>query len=168
MNLNIKKVIKLASIIVILLEANSISSQTIKRQTISCVGSSGTTDGVAMQQTIGQPYFTKAHYDNSIGLRPGFQQFSKVRVETIDNDTKLNVNIFPNPASYLVSIESSEVIENGVIQLFDINGRLIFKEKIDLFKNYAINCENYQNGVYFITIHDEQNNKCTSKLIITK
>lgn len=143
-------------------------AQSVKRQTIGSACSSNTIDGVSVEQTIGQPYFTGAYYDNNLGLRPGFQQLSKIQVESIHSTLKLHLNVYPNPASYSVTIQSSDTIKSGLVQVMDINGKIILEEKVNQVDTYSINCESWQSGSYYMSLYDEQNNKYTAKLIITK
>lgn len=143
-----------------------IKAQSIKRQSIASNGSSALIDGISIQQTIGQSYFTAGYYDNETGLRPGFQQFSKFRLKSIQS-TYLNLNVYPNPAAYSVTIQSEDIIKDVLLQVTDLQGKLIFTETIAELATYHINCESWQNGIYFITLCNKKN-KYSSKLIITK
>ena len=59
------------------------------------------------------------------------------------------------------------VFRNDVLfQVVDINGKLILNEKINEMKTHSINCETWINGVYFISLSNNQNNKYSTKLII--
>jgi len=142
-------------------------AQSVKRQSIASSGSSALTDGVSVQQTIGQPYSTAGYYDKETSIHPGFQQFSVFHLEPILS-TYLNLGVYPNPAAYAVTLESPDIIKDAFIQVTDINGKLLLSEKVAEMKTYSIHCEAWQNGSYFISLYDTQNNKYSSKLIITK
>jgi hypothetical protein len=64
-------------------------------------------------------------------------------------------NVIPNPAANMFEIRSSENIE--LIELFDVNGRLI---KVSTLKQMWIN--DLSNGVYFVRL----NHQHMEKLII--
>lgn len=82
-----------------------------------------------------------------------------------------NISIFPNPTDGLVNLhfENKNTSDKISIKVYDMIGKLIF-EKIDvelISNSFSINLENLINGIYFISI--QQNNKTTSKkLIINK
>jgi len=142
-------------------------AQSIKRQSIASNGSAATIDGISIRQTIGQPYFTSAYYDNETGLRPGFQQFSRFNLELIQS-AYLNLKVYPNPAVETVTLESENAIKDALIQVRDINGKLLLNETIAELKTYSIHCETWTNGAYFIHLSDKNNTTYLSKLIITK
>jgi len=143
-------------------------AQTIKRQSIGSYGSSTLSEGVLIRQTIGQPYFTAGYYGDEMGIRPGFQQPPNFSLVLINSTFNFSLDVYPNPAAYSVTIESSDVINNALLQVVDMNGKQILNEKVAELKSYLINCELWSSGFYFITLYDEQQNKYSSKLIITK
>ena len=142
-------------------------AQVIRRQSIGGYGS-GMVDGVLVQQTTGQPYATTAFYSNEISVRPGFQQPSKYVLETIHSNLTISLNVYPNPATSSVTIQSPEAITNALIQVRDMDGNLVLNEKVAELKTYWINSETWQKGFYFINLYDGQNNMYSSKLIISK
>lgn len=140
-------------------------AQTLKRQCIASTGNCILENGTTVQQTIGQPYGTTSFYTNKTRYNPGFQQpvFS---VETIKSS--INATVFPNPASNQITIETNLTLENVIIQIIELSGKLVLNEKINEFKSYTINCADWSNGVYLITLSDSKNNLYSSKLIISK
>lgn len=142
-------------------------AQAIRRQSIGGYGSD-MIDGVLIQQTAGQPYATTAFYSNEISVRPGFQQPSKYTLELIHSDLTISLNVYPNPATSSVTIQSPEAISNALIQVRDMDGNLLLNEKVAELKTYVINSETWQKGFYFINLYDGLNNKYSSKLIISK
>jgi len=146
------------------------NAQGIKRQNIGSYGSGGNSDGLFIGQTIGQPFFTSGYYDNQVGLIPGFQQplvFSISTVKQIPVLTRLGV--FPNPAISIVNIETPEVVENAIVRITDISGRVIWEERIPEFSSYQMDCSRWQSGLYFITVFDVNKRfSYLSKVIISK
>lgn len=165
-NLNQRMYLLVASLsFFVVLQAGA---QTIQRQSIASGGSSMTTNGILIQQTIGQAYATTAYYNNGISYQPGFQQLLNLKVEFVHSTIRLNMKVYPNPAAHAVTIESSEIINKASIQVRDMNGKLIMNEQVDELRKHAIRCDNWPNGFYYITLYDEHKNSFTSKLIITK
>jgi gingipain R len=69
--------------------------------------------------------------------------------------------VYPNPASDVLYISNAgNSITDATVQIFDMNGRLIFAEsKVDLFSNYAIPVATFASGLYVIDINDGINRK---------
>src|SRR3989339_175441 len=145
-------------------------AQTVKRQCISSIGTSVKKDNIYFGQTIGQFYSTTSYIENKAAVLHGFQQPSVFHIENIETGEgkNLHLNVFPNPATYVIKIFSEELIENSQISITDINGQLIFHELIAQLQTYDINCDSWNNGIYFITVTDKYNNKKSLKLIINK
>lgn len=142
-------------------------AQSVKRQTIGSYASNGYVDNVSVHQTAGQPYGTSTYYDNKIGIRPGFQQPESFRI--IESQNKLQLGIYPNPATFSFSIESKEKIGQSHLHITDMNGKVIYDATYQDFSHTTINCNDWSNGAYFISLKDNENSSLySSKLIITK
>jgi hypothetical protein len=143
-------------------------AQTIKRQSIASIGASGTTGDATFHQTIGQPYNTTAHYSNELSISQGFQQpaVSSLKKINADQVSNLQLKIYPNPAAYYVTVESQNVLKTALIQVTDINARVIVNSTVAELKTYTINSGTWPNGVYFVNISDNNLNKSIFKLII--
>jgi len=146
------------------------TSQSIKRQFIGCYSSGGISDGIFISQTVGQPFFTPGYSDNLVVFNPGFQQpvsHSLKTKEQLPGPSRLG--IFPNPAADNFRIETSEVIKNAIVQVTDINGRLIWEEKVPEFGNYQMDCSRWKNGLYFVAVYNvNKQYNYISKVIISK
>lgn len=144
-------------------------TQGLKRQCIGSYGSGGISGLTYFGQTIGQPFFTSAYSENNIGLTPGFQQPIAYRMKTTE---KLSINarpgIFPNPAAGIFALEISEVIKNAIVQVIDVNGKLIWKEKVPELRIYQINCSQWADGIYFVSVNNGKEYNYMSKVIISK
>lgn len=140
-------------------------AQTLKRQCVASTGSYVSENGTTLQQTIGQPYGTTPYYSNTTRFTPGFLQ-PVFRIENIKSS--IEATIFPNPTSNQVTIESIIILENILIQIVDINGKILLNQKIAEFKTYTIDCSNWSTGAYVISLADSKNSLYSSKLIITR
>lgn len=154
----------------VLLTAIEAAAQNVQRQCISTTGTSAITveEGVVVLQTVGQPYSTAAYYDSDLGHRPGFQQYSKLNLEQLSSTFRIVVNLYPNPASEAVTIESQEAIRNASLTVTDMSGKTILQEKFGELHTHTIDCAEWANGVYFIILSDDQNSRSSSKLIVSK
>ena len=62
------------------------------------------------------------------------------------------LNIYPNPANEILYIQN---LNNSEIQIFDISGKLIFENQA-ISGNLNIDVSNYNSGLYFIKVSDNQ------------
>jgi hypothetical protein len=82
-----------------------------------------------------------------------------------------NVISYPNPASTLMNF----VINNGseqeaTLSVKDNSGKLIHSTVLNLKKGQTIaplNVENYANGIYFVEIEKENNQKEIIKIVVS-
>ena len=75
-----------------------------------------------------------------------------VDVSNIDIDES-TFNLYPNPANDFIDIETD--FKNCYFSVFDVTGKLIFKEKIIQNKT-RIDLSNYANGLYFIQLQSDK------------
>ncbi len=67
-------------------------------------------------------------------------------------DVTNHVDIFPNPSSGNFTITSDKIIQNGIVELFNVFGKKIYEEKINFSSKKEINLKNISSGIYFIKI----------------
>lgn len=77
----------------------------------------------------------------------------------------MSVKLMPNPALYSFFIECSDTLLNAVLTAYDAIGRLTYNEEIPSFKKHEVQCADWANGAYFITVTDKKNNLITAKLV---
>ncbi|MFH2142392.1 MAG: T9SS type A sorting domain-containing protein [Bacteroidota bacterium] len=147
-----------------------IQAQSVKRQCISSYGSVVLTDNLTIGQTVGQCYNTSGYSEDKTAILQGFQQPNTFSIEDISSQSlrNLNLTVYPNPASYSITIKSEDVIEQSYIHVVDINGKHVLSEKVQNLLLHRIDCESWVNGVYLITIYDSVQNSKTLRLIISK
>ncbi|WP_443634208.1 T9SS-dependent M36 family metallopeptidase [Candidatus Marifrigoribacter sp. Uisw_064] len=76
-----------------------------------------------------------------------------------------NFNIYPNPSKGIVNIQSRLDLGSADISVFDINGRKVFNQNVEIQNVISINTENLSAGIYILQINGE-NYSHTTKLII--
>lgn len=153
------------SLFILLVFFSTVEAQTLRRQCVASTGSYVSENGTTVQQTIGQPYGTAPYYSNTTRFTPGFIQ-PVFRIENIKSS--IEATIFPNPASNQVTIESTVLLENVVIQVVDATGKMLLSQKIKEFKTYTIDCSNWASGAYVISLTDSKSSLYSSKLIISR
>lgn len=94
--------------------------------------------------------------NNLAWLRP-----STAGVNEINSENKIHV--FPNPSSGQITF--SNVMENGVVEIMDITGKLIVKE-INRNRIYTIDLSDLDKGIYFFKITNGNRSVQQGKLII--
>lgn len=146
------------------------NAQSIKRQNIGSYGSGGTAGSLFIGQTIGQPFFTSGYSDSQVGLIPGFQQPLAFSISTAKQlPVSARLAVFPNPATSIVNIETPKVVENAIVRVTDIKGRVIWEERVPEFRNYQMDCSRWPDGLYFIAVLDGYKKfNYISKVIISK
>jgi hypothetical protein len=77
----------------------------------------------------------------------------------IENIDEVSFSVYPNPTSSFVNIHSKETIDK--IELFDINGRLIFTKP----NNSQIDISNLSVGIYMLKVVDVDGKSSTKKII---
>lgn len=82
----------------------------------------------------------------------------------INHSPNFTLNIYPNPVSRLINIESSNTILN--VDIFSYSGEKRFTKKI-LGKTATINLETFENGIYIVVSHFT-NGKIASNIIVVQ
>ncbi len=93
-----------------------------------------------------------------------------IQTLSIDEETLRNtITVYPNPTDSLLNIQLPDSFnhENTIIQLYDINGRLIVDNKPTITNSQiTINVDALSNGVYLLYLKTD--NQKWSKLFIKK
>lgn len=82
-----------------------------------------------------------------------------------DRGAASNFVIFPNPSNGSINIKSLEHTGDAMVSIFDLNGRKVFTQAVNLQRTTAVNALGLNTGVYIITI-DGDNYSHNAKLII--
>ncbi|WP_242092241.1 T9SS type A sorting domain-containing protein [Aestuariivivens sediminicola] len=143
-------------------------SQTVIRQSISSYGTTTTGDDHYYAQTIGQSFNTQS-VENSRVMQ-GFLQPVSIKIEKVAQEDveELDIKIFPNPSRYSVTLKSSDALNEAVILISNVQGHIIYNQKILNLEEHVINCSTWATGLYLLKIQDDRNKQSVSKLIISK
>jgi len=82
----------------------------------------------------------------------------------VDNALPLNFIVYPNPANNKIKIESANVNQQSVVEILDLNGKVVWQQK-GLNTKEELNIESVKSGVYMIRIRTGRE-QSVSKLII--
>jgi len=83
----------------------------------------------------------------------------------IDELSSLGMSIYPNPNNGEFTIATT--LKNATVSIYSLDGKLILSNIKITQSNPAINLENFEDGVYFVTIKNETNQK-TVRVVIKK
>lgn len=87
---------------------------------------------------------------------------------SVEENDKLSVNTWPNPASDILSVQLSEVSGNMNYKLVDMNGRVVlFGNKTVNNNTIQISVETLSNGLYTLLVNNGQSSK-TAKVVVQK
>jgi len=93
---------------------------------------------------------------------------SGIEFESLVNKTLLNQN-YPNPAIDFTTISFSKVLEDDVLEIFDITGKLIDTYKISAgTQQISLATDRYNAGTYFYRMASEGRGEVVKKMIIVK
>lgn len=164
-----RKFILLALIIVLPACGSILKGQVVIRQSINSYASRTSINGTYISQTVGQPFSTVSQDDFKTFFNPGFQQALLIWPEENTLLEELPVlKVFPNPASFEINI-ISENLKDAYLLVTDMNGRLIMRSQKINKERYIIDCSNWQNGFYLISIFNNNFQKIKSiKVLISK
>jgi len=113
--------------------------------------------------TVGQEYFYRVSAYNSFGTSVFSNTASAVDGATMINNLQLNtVNIYPNPATSLLTIDF--LPNESTLILNDLQGRSIYSTQVDNGQT-ILNLSNIEKGIYFLRII-HNNNTITRSVIV--
>ncbi|MFH0895179.1 MAG: T9SS type A sorting domain-containing protein [Bacteroidota bacterium] len=75
--------------------------------------------------------------------------FSGITNQKIENE----ILIYPNPASDILNVECKDAYGIADVNVFDMYGRIVLKEKIQHSEKFTLNLINLKKGVYLINVN---------------
>ncbi len=84
----------------------------------------------------------------------------------LETENQLSITLYPNPTSGDLNIDLSESTDISLINIFDLQGRLVLAEQADRNnRSQKISVANLNNGIYFIELIKTNRQKTTGKFI---
>ncbi len=128
-------------------------------------------NGVFIDQTGGPNYWPTENGNYSVQIDDGGcaslrSDFVNVVLVSIDDLQAQSVQVFPNPASSMVTLLSPEIEINN-LQLYNSSGQLVKSWSINNPKYQILDISSFEQGVYFLNIRTKKDG-IYKKLIIGK
>ena len=137
----------------------SVSGQSISSYVVASAGESVETSDVSISWTLGEIAIeTLEDNGNTLILTQGFQQayfdITSIEDPILSNNFKLKV--YPNPASEFVWVElESDEINEVLIEMFDLNGKLVYNSKLNIHEvRTQIKLTDQNSSQYILRISD--------------
>jgi len=106
-------------------------------------------------------------FAGSLMMRPDFGKVDLDRIYSTsieeENESSM-VNIYPNPASYSVTIRGAE---NATVQLLSVAGQIVYTEN-NLSYESTIDVSRFERGIYFLRLTIDDKGTEDFKLIIAR
>lgn len=94
-----------------------------------------------------------------------FEAFDTPAPLSVSSQNMIDFTIYPNPTSGIISIVSERAIDNGLLTVFDLNGRLVFTQESDFNTIEKINLSTLTSGIYLLNIKGDDTSY-VSKIVI--
>ncbi len=77
------------------------------------------------------------------------------------------INVYPNPAKTLLTLDIKEAVENAEMNLYDITGKIVWKkENINGVNKFEVNVSTFPRGVYFVKTIEKGKDIYTGKILL--
>ena len=148
--------IKILFILLVLLNiAGNINCQSVSRWVITPLGNQYDNNFQIVQSTAGEPVVLTVTDSTTFFLTQGFQQPSSS--ELPDEEYKVTIDIYPNPARNSVTIEFFvKDVDDFTIDVRNMLGKLILSNQVyDVYSGQAefLDLRNFSQGIYFIHVY---------------
>ena len=89
-----------------------------------------------------------------------------ILIEEVDlNENNNNVNIYPNPASNFINIQSSSLQSSCFLNIIDLSGRVLLSKELKEMNSF-VNLLNFKKGMYYVSLNDGNGLIYVEKLIV--
>ena len=88
-------------------------------------------------------------------------------VNNVRSNNELLINVYPNPANDVVTLQSTSSMNNVFVEVTSVDGKVLRRVDFNSFANAVdLNVSDLSNGIYLLNIHS--NNSVTTKKITVK
>lgn len=91
------------------------------------------------------------------------KKIATIPIDTINHDTsntsisatniEVSFNIYPNPAKDYLTIETSLLTENSILEVYDFSGKMVHNQSI-INKTTVLNISTFSKGIYVIKLNN--------------
>jgi hypothetical protein len=170
-------------ILIALCFATGAHAQTIGNKVIAAGGKTKVAGNVMLEYTVGEPV-VKTFSSANNKITQGFHQPTITVARVLNNEdpdiipdaartttvqplNDFKVEVFPNPATDYIMVNSEATAPNTTWMLVDISGSVVYSGKLNEAEN-RIDLSRLANGKYFLTVRSEDGSiNETFKLIKT-
>ena len=156
-----KRLFLIVSLCIALFSANA---QMASPELVSSSGDSFNNTSYQLDWSIGE-CVTATHSSGDYVLTQGLHQNSYVITSVEDLATDLNISVYPNPTTDLINLTSLQNLSGLAVTVTDINGKVLQQAEVTN-EVKELNFSNYANGIYFLTV--KQENKLIKSFKIIK
>lgn len=150
--------------VLLLLCVHFSNAQSIERQVIASGGDYAMVDGLSLSFTIGELAILPLE-TSSLLLSQGFQQGELAISTSIQNPSKLQFLVYPNPTKGWVHISLTEKVKTSLkISILDGQGQLC-RQQITSNDVEGLNLTQLPTGSYFILIENAQGKRGVTSII---
>lgn len=93
------------------------------------------------------------------------EDYVSVMITGMDNNLIDKIILYPNPATDWLNISSGVLLKS--IAVFNTVGQIVFEENCRLVKNFSVNTESFQPGIFLVKIKTH-NSIITQKVVVNK
>lgn len=146
---------KIKLFLLLVLALNVVKAQTLHLETIAAGGDYFEQPNGSVSFTMGEGS-TETYTAGGNALTQGFQQ-SNFNITAIDENeaNRINISVYPNPASESVNIVINNNLQGFSYELYDMNGKKTEAEKV-IGNSVELDFMQYANGIYTLRIFYEK------------
>ncbi|MFC6096440.1 T9SS type A sorting domain-containing protein [Flavobacterium qiangtangense] len=137
------------------------------QQSANATGGKASGSGGTVSYSVGQVAYTSLAGSNgsvSQGVQQPFEISEVLSIEGAEH-ISLNPTAYPNPAKDKLTLNLQNYDGSSLaLQLFDLNGKLLYNEKI-MSAETVINMQDYPFGLYFLKVTSAARDIKTFKII---
>ena len=100
------------------------------------------------------------------GCTSGSNSFEDEASLSIDESSSISLSIYPNPFRDETTVDFGRVVKQASVRVVDVFGKLIEEHSVINTDKHILKRENKANGIYFMEIEVEQQEKIIYKVII--
>lgn len=145
-------------------------SQGISPQSVNCTGKVMNQANGSLSFTVGDLVVLSQMDNDGNSLFGGFTSGSTISTAIIKepDDAIINVKVFPNPMTDLVTVSIQETtVTNLILEVVDLNGEVVYTSKYSgISNNVGINTSIWSIGNYFLYLKNSENHLLGSFKII--
>ncbi len=130
-------------------------AQSVSPEVTATAGDHFTGADAQLSWTVGE-LMIETYDDGSNQLTQGFHQTNLVVTSVKDLEEKIQVKVFPNPTTDMLSVEVRELADPLSFSLYDVDGKQLLLQKT-FNESKTIDLTSLAAGTYFLQLSNEEN-----------